>query len=127
MNENNTAVLTVSNSTFTGNSPSDPSSAADILNDGNLNLTNTILAGVPSGKDLVNYAKIGTAQYNLIQYENGTDIQNGAYGNIVGPLPDLGLLAYNGGPTQTVALLVASLPILSNEGFANGGFAALAA
>lgn len=74
-----------------------------------LSLTNTIVAEDSSytGSDI--YGAVTTADHNLIgsgAEESG--IVNGVNGNIVGVIPLLGPLANNGGPTETMALLVGS-------------------
>jgi hypothetical protein len=83
---------------------------------GNLNLTNTIVAGNRGsyyGADI--FGAVLTADHNLEGNATGsTGIVNGVNGNIVGgnghPVinPLLGPLQNNGGPTQTMALLAGS-------------------
>jgi Bacterial Ig-like domain (group 3)/Right handed beta helix region len=103
--ENDFGTVTVSSSTISDNSAYD---GGGISNEGNLNLTNTIVANNSGGSDLDDFDPIGTAQNNLIQSENYNDIQNGVNGNIVGLDPHLSSLDYYGGPTPTIALLPGS-------------------
>ena len=76
-----------------------------------LGLTNTIvaenLATTHIGPDI--YGAVTTADHNLVGNGAGeTGIVNGVNGDIVGVNPMLGPLANNGGPTETMALLVGS-------------------
>jgi hypothetical protein len=68
-----------------------------------LSLTNTIVVGEI-------YGWVTTADHNLVDSGAGSSggIVNGVNGNIVGVNPMLGPLANNGGPTETMALLVGS-------------------
>jgi hypothetical protein len=97
------AVLTVSNSTIAGNAAA---SGGGIANGGTLTTFDTILAGnlAPAGADLS--GNLGSLGHNLIGNTTGgsgfdaTDLLNVD--------PRLGPLQYNGGPTQTMALLPGS-------------------
>ncbi len=73
-------------------------------------LTNTIIAGnsAGTGTDLREDGSITSATYDLVQSPNGNSLTNGVNGNIVGLDPLLGVLASNGGPTQTLSLLFGS-------------------
>jgi hypothetical protein len=85
-----------------------------------ISLHNTILAGntvVPSGGTaFLHDLYTGTAHppkyislgYNLIQAPGGVTFTGTTAGNIYGVNPELGPLANNGGPTQTMALLAGS-------------------
>jgi hypothetical protein len=91
--------LTLINNTFSGNSAA---SAGGIYNNqyGTLNFANTIIANSPSGGDCVSVATIGTNVKNLVEDGTCSPFLNGD--------PNLGPLADNGGPTQTMALLAGS-------------------
>jgi CSLREA domain-containing protein len=85
----NFGVLTIANSTITDNFAD---KAGGIMNEGTLDLSNTILAGnrvSGYGPDILSDGSTGT-------------------NNIVGQDPKIGPLANNGGPTLTHALLVGS-------------------
>ena len=93
------ATLTLTNSTLSDNSAG---SGGGIFNNGTATLNNTIVANSPSGGDLDNNSGTLTGSHNLIEDGSG-----GLAGTITGD-PKLGLLAPNGGPTQTMALLPGS-------------------
>mgnify|MGYP001350333911 CR=1 FL=1 len=94
--------ITVTNSTVSGNSAS-ASSGGNLFNSGALTLKNTILANSLSGGDCANSGGTITASgVNLVK--DGTCTISGA---LTGD-PQLGPLADNGGPTQTMALLPGS-------------------
>jgi predicted outer membrane repeat protein len=91
--------LTVSNSTFSDNSAQ---SGGGIVNVNQLTLANTIVANSQGGDCLNDGGSISATGANLI--EDGSC-------NVAGVLlgdPKLGPLQDNGGPTQTIALLVGS-------------------
>jgi CSLREA domain-containing protein len=89
--------LTVTNSTFSGNSAS---SGGGLYNDGaTLHYANTIIANSLGG-DCANYGTIGTNVANLVE--------DGSCSAALSGDPNLGALADNGGPTQTMALLAGS-------------------
>lgn len=96
---NNEAVLTVKNSTFSGNSAP---TGSGISTHGPLTLSNTIIANSALGSDCRNFATITSNINNLVEDGTcnvGTTLQNFKTGD-----PNLGPLADNGGPTQTMAL-----------------------
>ena len=96
----NTSTLSVSNSTFSGNNAD---SGGGIYNTGTLNLSNTILANSASGGDCDNDSgTVNAFGINLVQ--TGGCIISGA----ITAASQLGPLADNGGPTQTMALLAGS-------------------
>ncbi len=108
------STLTVNNSTFTGNSAT---SGGGIYNVGNLTLNNTIVAGntgTGTSDDDVSGTVSSTSAFNLIGDGTGiTNLNQLAQSNLIGTTADpinplLGPLAYNGGPTQTMALLPGS-------------------
>jgi len=97
----NGGTLTVTNSTFSGNS-ANASSGGNLFNSGVLTLSNTILANSPSGDDCASSGTLTASGVNLVMdgtcgssFPSNTD-------------PQLGPLADNGGPTQTMALLPGS-------------------
>jgi secreted trypsin-like serine protease len=101
----NHGTLNVTNSTLSGNSAGG-NTGGGIYNLGILNYTNTIIANSPSGGDCYNvggYGTIGTKTNNLV--EDGT-----CFASLSGD-PNLGALADNGGPTQTMALNTGSKAI----------------
>ena len=130
----NTGTLTVTNSTFSGNSASSgggienlASSTLTITNStlannvaddagggiansgGTLTITNCLVGGntAPTGPDVHNAGSIASARYNVIQDGTGSGIVDGVDGNQVGidPRLDPAGLQDHGGPTRTIALL----------------------
>jgi CSLREA domain-containing protein len=95
---NNAGTITIRNSTFSGNSAS--ISGGGISNGGTLNYANTIIANSTSGADCTGGGSIGTNTNNLVG--------NGGCSAALSGDPNLGPLADNGGPTQTMALLYPS-------------------
>jgi hypothetical protein len=94
----NEGTLTVTNSTLSGNSA--PYAGGGIYNEGLATLKNTIVANSPSGENC--FGTITNGGYNL---DSGTSCDFGTTNNsLSGVDPMLGLLADNGGPTQTHAL-----------------------
>ncbi|WP_406694879.1 choice-of-anchor Q domain-containing protein [Singulisphaera sp. Ch08] len=96
---------TIASSTIAGNSAS--LSGGGIASTGSLTLTNSIVALSTLGGDLVGTI---TGSHNLI----GDGI-HGLPDTITGD-PKLGSLAWNGGPTQTMALLAGSPAIDAGDG-----------
>jgi hypothetical protein len=97
----NNGTLTLTNSTLAGNS-APGSSGGGIRNDATMNYANTIIANSPSGSDCVNFGAIGTNTNNLVG--DGFGFCSALFsGN-----PKLDVLADNGGPTETMALLTGS-------------------
>jgi hypothetical protein len=109
------AALTLTNCTLANNSAV-IGSGGGIWNAGGgiLNLTNTIVAentAAVSGPDI--FGIVNSADHDLIGDGSGMLIVTNLGGNLVGtsitPIdPRLGPLQYNGGPTQTLALLAGS-------------------
>ncbi len=100
----NSGTLTLTDCTVAGNA-ADLGGGIESIG-GNVTLANTIVADDASGGD-VDGAVSGS--HNLIgDAASSGGLLNGIDGNIVGVAPNLGVLAYNGGPTQTMALLPGS-------------------
>ncbi len=94
-----TGTLTITNSTFSGNSAG--TSGGGIYNDGGtLNYANTIIANSTAGGDCAGSGTIGTNIDNLVEDNTCSPLLH------VDPLLDS--LKDNGGPTQTMALLLTS-------------------
>jgi len=93
--------LTLTNSTLYGNS-ADPDSGGGIANApaSSIYLRNTIIAGSPSGGDCANSGTLAVNISNLIE--------DGSCSPWLAGSPNLGPLANNGGPTETMALLAVS-------------------
>jgi hypothetical protein len=105
---NNVVSLTVSDCTITDNS-------CGMTAGGEATLYNTIVArnardGTDDDISLLGGGTVSsTSAYNLIGIGGSGGLVNGVNGNQVGVAnPGLGLLANNGGPTQTIALLPGS-------------------
>ncbi len=88
------ATATISSSTFSSNNAS--VSGGSIYNVATLHLMNSILADSPNGGDCENNGTLATNINNLIK--------DGSCAPAVTGDPNLGPLADNGGPTQTMAL-----------------------
>jgi predicted outer membrane repeat protein len=97
----NSGTLTVTNSTFSGNSA--VTSGGGIYNTGTLNYSNTIIANSTGGDCTLNAGSIGTNTTNLVE--------DGSCSASLSGDPSLGALADYGGPTQTMALQSGSLAI----------------
>ena len=94
--------MNVTNSTFSGNTALGSGSGI-FVNDGTLNLYNTILANSPAGSDCYSSDSVN-GSHNLIETDGAGGHACGTTGAINGSDPNLGALAYNGGPTQTFAI-----------------------
>ncbi len=94
----NFSVLTIKNSTFSGNSAA-AFSGGGIRNVGDLSFSNTIIAN-STGGDCLNSNTVSTSTNNLVE--------DGSCSPALSGDPNLGPLADNGGPTQTMALLYPS-------------------
>ena len=106
----NYAAMTVTNSTFSGNSATD---GGGIYNDGvssgSVFLANSIMANSPSGGN----CHMGSVAFVDIggNVDDGTTCIRSSSGSLANTNPLLGPLADNGGPTQTMALGAGSLAI----------------
>ena len=97
--------LFINNSTITDNTAGG-SGGGGISNNSTLNFKNTIIAGnntTTTGPDCSG-GPMTSEQHNLVQDVTGCTIVGDLTGNITGQDPLLGVLADNGGPTQTHAL-----------------------
>jgi PKD repeat protein len=106
------ATLNIRNSTISGNT----NGGINIPGGYVVYLSSTIVAG-NTPADITGNGISGTPDHNLVGVGTG-GITNGVNGNITGASPLLGTLANNGGPTQTMALLIGSPAI--DAGVANG-------
>jgi hypothetical protein len=106
------AVLTITSSTIAGNVSATGGGIAN-LNGGTLAVRNTILAGnsATSGTDLA--GDLGSQGHNLV----GNTAGGGGFAasDLLNVNPQLGPLQYNGGPTQTMALLPGSPAINAGD------------
>jgi CSLREA domain-containing protein len=115
-NAGDASTLTLTNCTLTGNSASSGLGyGGGIAAYGSTTLSNTIVANSASGGDCAG-AGINDDGHNLIEDATSScGLTNGVNGNIVGVDPLLGPLANNGGPTQTIALLLGSQVINAGD------------
>jgi hypothetical protein len=93
---------------------------------GTTTLSNTIVAGNTAPDTQFGTApdcsgRITSGGYNLIRSTSGCNIVGNAAGNVVGQDPRLGLLAFNGGPTRTHALIDGSPAIDAGNPAVPGG------
>ncbi len=105
--ENYSGTLTIVSSTISGNSNTFDFRGGGILNQGTLDLTNTIVAGnsdVGGAPDLS--GSLDSSDHNLIGNSAGGDGFDAA--SLLNVAPQLGPLQNNGGPTLTMALLPGS-------------------
>ncbi|NOT62858.1 MAG: hypothetical protein HOP19_21830, partial [Acidobacteria bacterium] len=114
----NSGTSNVTNATISNNS-APTGSGGGIFNGGGgtVNARNSIIAGNTAlvGPDLT--VTLTSQGYNLIGNTSGATISGGS-NDITGMSPMLGSLAFNGGPTQTLALLAGS-PALDKGSAAN--------
>ncbi|MFI5382191.1 MAG: choice-of-anchor Q domain-containing protein [Tepidisphaerales bacterium] len=106
--------LTLTGSTISGNTTGNGASGGGIYVQGTLNLDNTLIAGNTASNNPDVAGAVSTGGCNLIGDGTGmSGLTNRVARNQVGtsasPInPQLGFLASNGGPTQTMALLPGS-------------------
>jgi hypothetical protein len=110
------AVLTITSSTIAGNTADGNTiggGGIENLGGGTLVVRNTILAGnsAPSGPDLA--GDLGSQGHNLVGNTAGGS--GFAASDLLNVNPQLGPLQYNGGPTQTMALLPGSPAINAGD------------
>lgn len=116
----NGGILTVRHSTIYANSTHGSEGGGGIYNNipTPVSLSNTIVAENSAGAGPDIAGTILSLGYNLIGNTSGTIISGSTTGNLIdaaaAPL-NLGPLANNGGPTQTMALLPASVAINAGE------------
>jgi uncharacterized repeat protein (TIGR01451 family) len=108
-----TGTVTITNGTLSGNSVggsgTNEGGGIYILSGGSTNARNTIIANniAANGPDVS--GTINSQGHNLIFNQSGATITGDTTGNLpAGTNPQLGPLQNNGGPTQTMALLVGS-------------------
>jgi hypothetical protein len=101
---NDGATLTVSNSTFSGNSATD--TGGGITNGSWVNIKNSIIANSPSGGNCDDSGTFIVAGVNF-----SDDITCPGFTQVTSAQLNLGALANNGGPTQTIALQSGSVAI----------------
>ncbi|MGI8855645.1 MAG: beta strand repeat-containing protein [Thermomicrobiales bacterium] len=109
----NGGTVTVTNSTLSGNSAGGGGAGGIGRAGGTITLTNTIVAAnTTTGNAPDLGGAIATGGHNLFGTTSGATITLGP-GDIVNPNPLLGALGNNGGPTQTIPLLIGS-PAIGN-------------
>jgi hypothetical protein len=106
----NDAVTELANVTITGNEATVTAAGGGISNLGTLSLRNTLLGENTAGGGAPDCSAFGAQAlvsqgHNLIQDPTGCDVAGDPTGNLSGVDPRLALLADNGGPTETRALL----------------------
>ena len=103
VNSGASAVVTMINSTFSGNSAGN--NGGDIRNNNVMNFSNTIMANATTGvgTECFQNGSIGTNLNNLVEDASCSAALSGD--------PNLGVLASNGGSSQTLALLAGSSAI----------------
>lgn len=101
----NMGFVTLINATINGNSPDGLWSDTSEVPSGNARVMNTIMANNSSSNCAGTIQAITSLGHNL---DSGDTCDFGATGDIVDADPRLGLLADNGGPTQTIVLLQGS-------------------
>jgi hypothetical protein len=115
----NSGTLTVTDSTFSGNSAY--YFGGGIFSDGGtLTVGNTIIAGDTAGvggPDV--YGPITSVGHNLFGYTSG--MSGYISSDVTGKAADLGPLSYNGGPTETMALLPGSPAINAGNNSVTAG------
>jgi hypothetical protein len=110
----NSGAVTLTNSTLAGNSASGGANSnvgggIDNYGAGTVNASNTLIAGNTASSGGPDVSGAFTSQgHNLIGDTNGATIMGDPASDIVSPNPMLGVLASNGGRTQTIALLPGS-------------------
>lgn len=124
-NNGNGSTVTLTNCTVSGNSGKDSGGGIFNASNGTLNVKNTIIAlnsATTSGPDVS--GNFNSQGYNLVGKAEGSTgftigVNNDLVGSIATPInPILGPLTNNGGPTQTMALLLGS-PALDRGSAAN--------
>jgi predicted outer membrane repeat protein len=104
------AILNLNNVTIAGNTSDGAGGGIYAQNLTTVNTRNTIIgnntASTATSDDCA--GTLNSLGYNLIQVTSGCSINGDTTGNITNTNPNLGALADNGGPTQTMALLPGS-------------------
>src|SRR5207248_2806331 len=99
----NDGTLTITNSTISGNTASSLGGGVYLHTPHTMSFNNTIVDG-NTNDDLEGAGADMAGDYNLIGGTTGITGPLPGTNNIVNPAPGLGALAFNGGPTQTMAL-----------------------
>ena len=99
-NQSTNGIVTLTNSTLSGNSARGISDGGGIYNSATLNIANTIIANSTTGGDYAGSGTIGTNTNNIVE--------DGSLSGATAVDPLLGPLANNGGPTFTFALTSAT-------------------
>src|SRR2546423_2876970 len=99
----NDRTLTITNSTISGNTATNVGGGVYLHTPHTMTFNNTIVAG-NTNDDLEGAGADMAGDYNLIGGTTGITGPLPGTNNIVNPAPGLGALAFNGGPTQTMAL-----------------------
>jgi hypothetical protein len=99
-NQSTNGIVTLTNSTLSGNSARGISDGGGIYNSATLNIANTIIANSTIGGDYAGSGTIGTNTNNIVE--------DGSLSGATAVDPLLGPLANNGGPTFTIALTSAT-------------------
>ncbi|MEX0992492.1 MAG: choice-of-anchor Q domain-containing protein [Solirubrobacterales bacterium] len=103
----NDSTLTLNNSTIAGNTASSSGDGISLFSGATATAKNTIIAN--NGQDCASGSSpLVSAGHNLIEGPSTCTIVGDTTGNIIGVDPVLGPLQYNGGPTNTHALLAGS-------------------
>lgn len=104
----NKSTLTAASCTITGNSATSTGGGIflSLVGNNSLSLSNTIVAGNSAATDPDLKGTVKTGDYDLVQNTAGATL-SGSH-NVTGQSALLGPLAWNGGPTQTCALLSGS-------------------
>ena len=123
-----TLSLTLSNSTITANSAAAAGGVRALVGSRS-SVRNTIIAGNTAGTSADCIGELTSQGYNLIENTTGCAIAGVTTGNVTGAPANLAVLANNGGPTQTHALLAGSPAIDAGNPAApgSGGIACEAA
>ena len=113
---NNGGTGTIANSTISNNSASGGASGGGIRNAGTVNSRNSIIAGNTASSGAPDFfGTFNSQDYNLIGNTSGATISGTTTHNITNQSANLGTLANNGGPTQTMLPLPGSPAINAGD------------
>lgn len=106
---NSGGTATIANSTISNNSTSGGADGGGLRNTGTVNLRNSIIAGNTASSGGPDYSgTLNSQDYNLIGNTSGATISGTTTHNLINQSANLGALASNGGPTQTMRPLPGS-------------------